>query len=134
MNFSDIGALISLELSEINAGPSIFPSELLDSAARVMSSQKCNWLPLLVAETETGYELCHGSFIFEAAKKAMLEEVSCIIVPEDAAWITGQEVNDFAFALKKSTVKELRKLAQEKNIKGRSKMRKEELIKNLLQQ
>jgi ParB-like chromosome segregation protein Spo0J len=132
MNFSETGSLLSIEIGEIQSTGKKFPHELLQSAAQEIKNEGINWIPVLVVEVDSGYEVFYGNFAFEAAKLSGLEEVSCIVVPSNAKLITESKVEEHLNKLNKMTVKQLRDLAKTNNVQGRSKMKKPELIVQLM--
>jgi ParB-like chromosome segregation protein Spo0J len=132
MNFSEVGSLLCIEISEIQSQGKSFPHDLLEPAAQSMKDEGINWIPILVVEVDSGYEVFYGDFAFEAAKLSGLEEISCIVVPSNAKLITESKVEEHLNKLNKMTVKQLRDLAKINNVQGRSKMKKPELIDQLM--
>ncbi|MGL4882339.1 MAG: hypothetical protein ACRC8K_14950 [Waterburya sp.] len=83
-NFSDIGKYLRIPCKKItNKNQSQFHSVIIDAIAEKLKTNQRNFLPLIVKEIdEEKYEVLLNDHVLEAANKAQLDFVWCIMADE----------------------------------------------------
>jgi len=84
-NFSDIGKYLRIPCKKItNKNKSEFHSAVVNAIAEKLRTNQRNFLPIIVKEIdEEEYEVLLNAHILEAAKKAKLDFVWCIMADEE---------------------------------------------------
>ncbi|MEH2022249.1 Rho termination factor [Nostoc sp.] len=100
-DFDNIGKLMHLKLTDIEAGEKFSESEFIIKAAAesILKADGRNWIPVIVKEIgDYKYQVVSNHFVYAVAQQAKLERIWCIVIsPEfqsiEQAKILAREVS-----------------------------------------